>query len=359
MSAKAWKVAFIGAGQIAQWSHIPNFQRIENVQTVALCDVNETRAKTVAEQTRIAKTYADYRQMLEKEEPDIVVVASPNVYHKSMTLDALEAGAHVLCEKPLALTYADAVELFARAQARQRTLTVGTHLRYSDPMQRCKAHVDGGFFGNIYAARTLWQRRSGIPGYGSWFTNKDLAGGGVLFDIGVHALDRALYLMGYPQPVSVSGVLFSELGPRGMGLGGWGMDIFKPGVNTRFDVDDMAWAFIRFANGAVMQFGVSWAAHYPEQFHVELYGANGGAQVGSRDKMELYTNLNGQDVTVQAPLPSEGTNSYRKLIENFVRYVDGDASADIVTPAQALTSVRIVDGILRSAASGREVEFNS
>src|SRR5690606_33738152 len=117
-----------------------------------------------------------------------------------------------LCEKPLALTYADGYEMYESADEKGLTLTVGTHYRWSAPMQAMKAHVNSGFFGEIYAARTVWQRRSGIPGYGSWFTNKDLAGGGSLLDIGVHALDRALYLMDYPKPVSVSGATYDKLG---------------------------------------------------------------------------------------------------------------------------------------------------
>ena len=132
------------------------------------------------------------------------------------------------------------------------------------PCRRPRRTSTAGFFGKIYAARTVWQRRSGIPGYGSWFTNMDLAGGGALLDIGIHALDRALYLMDYPQPASVSGATFAELGPRGQGLGGWGSDISKPTAGARFDVDDLAWAFVRFANGAVLQFQVAWATNFPE-----------------------------------------------------------------------------------------------
>ncbi len=355
MSSKTYKVAFAGAGGIVQWAHIPNFQRLPNVQTVALCDVNEARAKAVAADKNVERAYTDFRTMLEKESPDIVVVASPNVFHKPMTLEALEAGAHVLCEKPLALTYDDSLEVFKKAAEKGKVLTVGTHYRFTDPMQMCKAHVDAGFFGKIYAARTTYCRRSGIPGYGSWFTNKDLAGGGVLFDLGVHALDRALYLMGYPKPIAVSGATFMEFGTRGQGLGGWGQDIMKPGDNARYDVEDFSWAFVRFENGAVMHFSVSWAAHFPDGMTVELYGSEGGAHIMSSDKMELYKTLNGQNVTMQTPMPGKAANSYSKLVENFVKYIDGDHSADIVTAEQALVGVQIVDAIQKSTLSGREI----
>lgn len=350
-----WRVAFIGAGTIVQRGHIPSFQRLPNVETVAVCDVNLDRAQAVAAETKIPHSFSDYAQMLAEVRPDVVVIATPNIYHTPMTLAALEAGAHVLCEKPLALTYADAKAMYAKAGEVGRTLTVGTHYRWSTPMRAAKAHADAGFFGDIYAARTVWQRRSGIPGYGSWFTNKDLAGAGSILDIGVHALDRALFLMNYPQPTTVSGALFSKFGTRALGLGGWGSDIQPPTTDQRFDVDDLGWAFIRFANGVALQFQVAWASHLPEQFYTEIYGTNGGASVGNRDSVELYTLLNGQQAKVQLEVPNDPLGSYPRLIENFVRHLDGDSTAEIVTPAQALTSVRIIDGVLRSAAEGREV----
>lgn len=354
---KTWRVAFCGAGQIVQRSHIPTFQRIPGVEAVALCDVNQARAQQVARETNIPKTYTDYRVMLAEVKPDITVIATPNVFHKPMTMDALAAGSHVLCEKPLALTYADAVEMMESAKAKGLQLSVGTHYRWSPPMRAAKAHVDAGFFGEIYAARTVWHRRAGIPGFGSWFTNMDLAGGGALLDIGVHALDRALFLMNYPQPVTVSGATFAKFGPRGQGLGGWGSDISRADSGARFDVDDMAWAFVRFANGAVLQFQVSWAAHFAEQFVTEIYGSEGGAAVGSREGVELYTTLNGQQVKIQTEVPEDRLGSYTRLVENYMAKLNGDPSAQIVTPEQALTSVRIIDAIMRSAASGHEIDL--
>jgi predicted dehydrogenase len=226
-------------------------------------------------------------------------------------------------------------------------------------MRSAKAHVDAGFFGEIYAARTVWQRRAGIPGYGSWFTNKDLAGAGSILDIGVHALDRALFLMNYPKPTTVSGALFAKLGTRGIGLGGWGSDILSPAAGARYDVDDLAWAFVRFDNGAALQFQVAWASHLAEQFHAEIYGTEGAASIGHRDNVELYTILNGQQAKIQVEVPNDPLGSYPRLVENFVRYLEGDTTAEIVTPTQALTSVLIIDGIMRSAAEGREVALDA
>jgi predicted dehydrogenase len=267
----------------------------------------------------------------------------------------LNAGSHVLCEKPLALTYADAKEMMDLAAAKGLTLTVGSHYRWSDAVRATKTHADAGFFGEIYAVRTVWHRRSGIPGFGSWFTRKELAGGGSLLDIGIHALDRALFVMGYPQPVTVSGVAFAKLGTQGVGLGGWGADIQKPTSGAQFDVDDLSWALVRFDNGAVIQLQVSWAVNNKDQFFTEIYGTQGGALVGDQDKLELYTTVNGQQSDIQVTVPRSGVGSYKHLANNLVRHLDGDPTAEIITPHQALTSVKIIEGVLRSATEGREV----
>jgi predicted dehydrogenase len=355
---KTWRVAFIGSGTIVQRGHVHFFGNIPNVEMVAICDVNLARAQMVADEVNIPNRYSDYEQMLVEVQPDIVVIATPNIFHKPMAIASLEAGAHVLCEKPLALTYADAKEMMAKAAEVGRVLTVGSHYRWSTPMRTAKTHVDAGFFGDIYAARTVWQRRSGIPGYGSWFTNKELAGAGSILDIGIHALDRALFLMNYPQPTTVSGSLYSNFGTRGLGLGGWGSDIVAPATAARYDVDDLGWAFVRFTNGATLQFQVAWATHMAEQFFTEIYGTEGAASVGSKDTLDLYTILNGQQAKVVVDVPVDPKGSYARLVENFIRHLDGDTTAEIVTPEQALTSVRIIDGILRSAEEGREVSVS-
>ena len=351
------RVAIIGAGFIVSRGHVPSFQAIENVTVEAVCDLNEARAQAVAAEFGVPGVYSDWQKMIDEVQPSITVIATPNKFHYEMGMYALNAGSHLLCEKPLALTIEHAEEMLNTAAQKNLVLNVGTHFRWMEPTQIAKRHVDGGFFGDIYAARTVYQRRAGIPGYGSWFTNKELSGGGALLDIGIHALDRALYLMGYPNPVTVTGTTFSKLGPRGIGLGFWGSDHYDP-EKSRFDVDDFAWAFIRFDSGASLILQVSWAQHFPEGFYTEIYGTEGGAYVSNKDGVDLYAIMNGERVTVQNELPSKPVNSHNRLIENFVRHLDGDPDAVIITPHESLTVVKIVDAIQRSAASGREVAFD-
>lgn len=179
-----------------------------------------------------------------------------------------------------------------------------------------------------------------------------------MLDIGIHTLDRALFLMGFPQPVTVSGATYSKLGPRGMGLGGWGSDIQKPSSDAVFDVDDLSWAIVRFDNGAVIQLQVAWAVNHNEQFFTELYGTHGGAVISSQNDVELFTVMNGQESDIKVSVPKSRTGSYTKLVQNFVRYLDGDPEGAIIPPHEALTSVRIIEGVLRSSEEGREVVLN-
>ncbi|MBV7334197.1 Gfo/Idh/MocA family oxidoreductase [Chloroflexi bacterium TSY] len=358
MTTQSYRVAIIGAGTIVQWGHIPNFQAIPNVSVEAVCDVNEERAKTVAQEKDVPHTFTDYEVMLDEIKPDITVIATPNVFHHPMTMAALNAGSHVLCEKPLALTYAHAKEMMDRAASKGLTVNVGSHYRWSDAIRAAKAQADAGFYGEIYAARTVWHRRSGIPGFGSWFTRKELAGGGCLLDIGIHALDRALFIMDYPNPVTVSGVTFSKMGTQGIGLGGWGSDISAPDSGAIFDVDDLSWALVRFENGAALQLQVSWAVNHEQEFVTEIYGTEGGAAVGDQDQVTLYTILNSQQSDIEVQVPRSGADSYQHLVRNFIRHLDGDRTAEVITPEQSLTSVRIIEGILRSATEGREVRMD-
>lgn len=357
MSQKTYKVAMIGAGTIVRYGHIPNFQAVPNVSVEAVCDVNAERAKEVADENGVPHSFTDYEVMLSEVKPDITVIATPNIFHHPMTMVALHAGSHVLCEKPLALSYAHAKEMMDLAGSRGLTVNVGSHYRWSDAIRSAKNHADSGFFGEIYAARTVWHRRAGIPGFGSWFTQKSLAGGGCLLDIGIHALDRALFIMDYPTPVTVSGVTFSKLGTQGVGLGGWGSDISKPGSGAIFDVDDLSWALVRFDNGAALQLQVSWAVNNEQQFVTEIYGTQGGAQVGDQDQVTLHALVNGEQSDIEVDVPRSGINSYQHLTNNFIRHLEGDKSAEVITPEQSLTSVKIIEGVFRSAQEGREIRI--
>jgi predicted dehydrogenase len=161
--------------------------------------------------------------------------------------------------------------------------------------------------------------------------------------------------MGYPKPVTVTGVTYAKFGPRGKGLGGWGIDSQKPTPGARFDVDDLALAFVRFENGATLQLQAAWATNLPDEQVVEILGTEGGARIPSPDQLSLYADLNDVPVDIVQPVRKDTMWSSAKQSADLIRYLDGDASADVVTGEQILVGMSILDAVYRSAQSGREV----
>ena len=237
------RAAVIGTGWIAEHGHLPGYEKA-GVEVVAVSDVLQDRAKSVAAEHKIPASYSDWREMLSVEKPDLVSVCVPNVFHAEITLAALAAGAHVLCEKPIATSVEQAGLMFAAAAEHQRFLMAEQNGRFKPQNVRLKRAIDEGLIGEIYHAETVYERRLGVPAWGS-FTKKSASFGGALCDIGVHALDLAQWLMGNPKPVALSATVGAYFGkrPEIAALKGAAWD---PG---QFDVDDFAAAFVRFENG--------------------------------------------------------------------------------------------------------------
>lgn len=351
------RAGIIGAGFITVRGHVPGYRAAGCVDVAALCDVNEQRARTVAQELGIPRVYTDYREMLSKEDLDIVSVCSPNCFHAQMTIDALAAGAHVLCEKPMALAYADACSMMETARKAGRSLTVGFHNRFRPDMAAAKAIIDKGVLGEIYYVRASMLRRKGIPGYGSWFTNKDLAGGGALMDIGCHITDLALWFMGHPQPKTVVGSIYANFGPRGKGLGTWGSDHYP--VGARFDVDDLATAMVRFENGATLAVEASWAGHGTDGQRIQVFGTEGGVEYndrlfGAESPVRFFCEDGGELCEEPVELPKASRTAYESEVVDWVQRLK-DGRPPYTTPEQAALAVQIIEAVYKSAATGREV----
>src|SRR4051794_8316733 len=212
-TARPLRVGVIGAG--VGTAHILGYNQLPGVEVRALADLNDERLQQVAAKYGVPETYHAYEELLAQPEIDAVSICLPNVLHAPVTIAALRAGKHVLVEKPLARTVAEGQAMLTTAQETGRILMVAFNQRYRSDMQWLKQYVDTGALGRIYYAKAHWMRRSGIPRLGSWFVSQAQAGGGPLIDLGVHVLDMALYLMGEPQPESVSASAYAEFGPRG------------------------------------------------------------------------------------------------------------------------------------------------
>ncbi|MDC3415992.1 Gfo/Idh/MocA family protein [Aquibacillus salsiterrae] len=342
------RIGIIGAGGIASDVHIPNYlKQSEKVDIVAVADVNEERARSVAKQFEIAHSFGSYEEMLNSVELDAVSVCVPNKFHKDATVAALTAGCHVLCEKPPAMKEEEANEMLQVARESGKVLTFGFHYRHTADVQAAKRFIDAGELGDIYSARVQAIRRRGIPGWGV-FTNKELQGGGPLIDIGVHMLDTALYLMGYPEPDTILGKTHQQIGTKkGVGLlGDWDYE--------NFTVEDMAVGMITFKNGASLVLETAFAANVEKRdtMQVSLMGNQGGADIFP---LKMYQEKHGALIdSTPAYLPNVG--GHEQEIKHFVECLQ-EGKQPISTPEQGAIIQRIIDALYRSAETGKAINF--
>jgi len=340
------RVAVLGAGGIGRY-HIKEFQSQANVEIVAVAEVDGARLEAAAREFRIPNAFQDYRALLKETRPDVVAVGLPNSLHCQPTLDALAAGCHVLCETPPAISASEAVRMANAARRTGRILAYHFNYRYTPEGRFLGEFAASGGFGDIYFARTGWHRMMGVPNLGTWFTRKSMAGGGPLIDLAVHRLDLALWLMGYPEPLSVSGAAFDHHARR-----------LAAETGREMSVEDLACGFVRLANGAALIVEASWVgfSEQPETMFTELWGTRGGAvyrNVGGEYKWEAkaFRDEAGQRIEVRPRRALGAPPSYHA---DFLRAVRGEAPPPC-TPEQGIRLMQILDGLYRSAAEGREI----
>lgn len=348
------KFGFIGAGQISHHS-ASCINKNPHAQVVAVQDTNAERVKELCAAQNIAKACATAEEVFSDPEIDAVYIATPNKFHVPLTVQALEAGKHVILEKPFAMSHAEALLAAEAAKRAGKVLTLGMNQRFGQAPQTIRSIVQAGLLGEIYHAKAFWYRRSGIPRLGTWFGNRELAGGGCLYDIGVHFLDLALYLMGNFEPVSVYGATYTKFGHRGLGEGGWGK---SDRAEIPFDVEDFASGLIKFSNGSSVSLDVAWACHAEDENRadVHLYGTEAGAHAMS-GKVLRRDPQTGEYLVVQN-LRSEVKYPHADRFHNFINHLRGEEEL-CVTLEQALTVQKILDGIAESSVTGREVRLDS
>ena len=266
----------------------------------------------------ITAAYTDYHQLLEDKEIDAVSVCTPNKFHVGPTVDALKAGKHVLCEKPLGMNGKECQLMCKTAKETGKLLQVGLNMRFSGQAKFLKQYIDNGHMGDIYYARAQALRRRGVPGWGV-FIDKELQGGGPLIDIGVHILDLTLTMMGYPKPVSASGKTWDTLGKDPALWNSWG-DYDR----NKFTVEDMAVGLIKFENGAVVVLESSFMANIErEEFKTQLFGTKAGADLKGwgEDAIEIYTEQDRQLFNVRPRNIPEVKSTHVDEVKAFVEAI--------------------------------------
>ncbi|MCS7061361.1 MAG: Gfo/Idh/MocA family oxidoreductase [Anaerolineae bacterium] len=355
MTSHTLRAGVLGCGDIARRGHIPGY-RAAGVEVAAVCDANIDRARAVAADLNVPDVYADYHELIARPDIDLISVCLPNALHAEASIAALQAGKHVLCEKPIATSSADAERMIETARQAGTLLSVNQHMRFDPTAQAMRQAVCNGELGDLYLIDMRMVRSQGIPGYGSWFTNKELAGAGALFDIGVHMLDLAMYLAGFPQVAAVRGFTSMALGKQKIGLGSWGAD---RGTEGRYDVEDTAIAHITLTGGGVIRLIVTWAAFGLSEERITLFGDKGGAdrsadRYGKETPLRFYKAINGKIEGFTPDLSCFPAGGTAGSIASFVSAVRGKRPL-LVHPEETLTVLKMLEMIQRSAATGQEV----
>ena len=284
------KVAIIGCGTIANAAHIPAYMKNPDVEIKYFCDVIPERAQAAVEKYGCGTAVSDYRQALADPEIEAVSVCTPNNMHPVVSIDAMRAGKNVLCEKPAARTYAEALEMQKVQHETGKILNIGVVNRFNDSVNLIKKYIDGGKLGEVYHVYVSFRAHRSIPGLGGAFTTKAIAGGGALIDWGVHYLDIVMYCCGDPKPVTVSGETFCKLGKdmKNYAYKNMWAENTK-NLNGTYDVDDSVAALIR-TEGPVINVNGAWAQNIGEaETYIDFMGDKGGIRLAYGSDFTVYT----------------------------------------------------------------------
>ncbi len=358
------KIGIIGCGGIANGKHMPSLSKLKNVEMVAFCDIVPERAEKAAKEygAKGAKVYEDYTELLKDEAIEVIHVLTPNISHAPITIAALKAGKHVMCEKPMAKNYKEAKEMLDTAKATGKKLTIGYQNRFRPDSLHLKKFCEDGGMGEVYYARAQAVRRRAVPTWGV-FLDEEKQGGGPLIDIGTHALDLTLWMMDNYEPESVMGSVYRKLADTENAANAWG-----PWDPKKFTVEDSAFGMIKMKNGATIWLEASWALNtlQVDEAKTILCGTKAGADMMGKDGAlringERYSNTYTQEVDLGgggvAFYDGDSASAADVEAKMWIDHVLDDSKPLLTKPEQAIVVTQLLEAIYESAKTGKVVTF--
>ena len=355
------KIGIIGCGGIANGKHLPAIKQLGRAEIAAFCDLIPERARKAKEEygTEDSKVFTDYKELLAMDEIEPVYVLTPNRSHSVISIDAMRAGKHVMCEKPMAKTYAEAKAMADTARETGRILTIGYQNRYRPDSLYLKRACENGELGEIYYARAHAIRRRAVPTWGV-FLNEYEQGGGPLIDIGTHALDLTLWEMDNYEPEMAVGSVYKKLGDQTETANAWG-----DWDREQFTVEDSAFGFVRMKNGATIFLEASWALNSldVDEAKTSLCGTKAGADM--KDGLRINKVKYNKQVIEKPELSAGGVDFYSgasvkpEILEQEV-FMNAVTKGEelVVKPEQACVVTRILEAIYESGKTGKPVYFD-
>ena len=355
-------VGIIGCGGIANWKHMPSLAKLEDCKMVAFCDIVIEKAEKAAAKfgDENAKVYEDYRELLKDESIDVVHICTPNRSHSFITVDALEAGKHVMCEKPMAINSTEAKKMLDAAERTGKLLTIGYQNRFRPDSLYLKDEADSGTFGDIYYAKATAIRRRAVPTWGV-FLDENEQGGGPLIDIGTHALDLTLWVMNNYKPKYCVGSVYHKLSEKtnqGNSYANWDPE--------KFTVEDSAFGFVVMENGATVMVESAWALNTLDvrEAVTSVCGTEAGADMV--DGLRINGIRKGRQFVLKPDFKAGGVDSHGAQkgesqadleARLWIEAVKGGAKP-LTTPEQAYCVTRILEGIYESSKTGKPYYFD-
>ena len=364
---KKLRYGIVGLGGIAKYKHIPGYKPFDgtDVEFVAACDILPEK-EAFAKESGFKKFFTDYKELL-KEDLDYISVCTPNYLHAPITIEALNSGKHVHCEKPMAMSGEEADAMLAAAKANKKILMVALNNRFTPATQFVKQYVDEGNLGEIYFAKCGWVRRAGSANSG-WFTDKKQSGGGPIIDLGVHFIDLVMYFMNYPDLASAHARTYAKLHnqPKGY-LYSYNRQPKPEGFT--YSVEDFSTGMLEFKNDASLVFEISWASNIEKEFtYYDLYGTQGGLrfyndfQSDPRNGIRIFKIINDQhcDITpnissAATPNTDSGISETTTEFGHFLNSVVTGNQPTISIPEQGPKMIKIIDAIYKSANEKRQI----